>query len=119
MSIDRTKYREGGERRWIVSEKRMKNVKKIINASHYRNGVGGIDFWAIIFESTGKDIMVASLFDDAGYCAVYSIKRLSAKNIAVSEGCEGNSWRGDVFEDELRPMLKKWLEKNENNIENE
>jgi len=88
-------------------------VKKIIDASYHRNGICGAGFWAILFESTEtKDMMIASLFDESGYCAIYSVAQLVEKNIKFARD---NSWRGDRFEDELRPMLKTWLEKNKSN----
>ena len=83
-----------------------KCVKKIIEASFHRNGVGGLGFYAILFESPKNGKMFATLFDEAGACAVTQISELVKDNIAFA--C-GNSWRGDQFEAELRPMLDKWL----------
>lgn len=77
----------------------------IIEASFHRNGVGGVGFWAILFDDAENGRMIASLFDEPGYCAVYSVEELSKGNITFA--C-GNSWRGDRFEDVLRPLLKKW-----------
>ncbi len=84
---------------------------KIVNASYHRNGICGMGFYAILFkdlEEDKKDLMVASLFDESGYCSVYSVKELVKENIAFANG---NSFRGDRFEGELRPLLKKFLEK--------
>ena len=76
---------------------------KIIDASYHRNGVGGMGFYAIIFEdSDEKGRMIASLFDEPGYCAVYNIEELNKNNI---EFANGNSWRGDYYERFLRPCL--------------
>lgn len=79
---------------------------KIKKASWHRNGISGEGFWAIIFDDYGNGRMIASLFDKPGYCAVYKLSEL--ENI---EFAGGNSWRGDNYEGELRPLLKKWLEK--------
>jgi len=79
---------------------------KIKQASFHRNGVGGEGFTAIIFHDYDlKQDMIASLFDESGYCAVYSIHELSQGNI---EFANGNSWRGDQFEAELRPLLEEF-----------
>lgn len=81
---------------------------EIKDASFHRNGIGGEGFYAIIFEDTEeKKTMIASLFDEPGYCAVYAIDELSAQNI---EFANGNSWRGDSYERALRPLLVKYLE---------
>jgi lipopolysaccharide biosynthesis protein len=89
---------------------------EILDASFHRNGVGGVGFHAIIFkyQEDGKTYgpMIASLFDEPGYCAVYSIEKLQEKNIAFARG---NSFRGDVFEDLLRPALKKFTNINGTN----
>lgn len=89
----------------------------IIEASYHRNGVGGIGFYAILFndleaESENQNPMIASLFDGdvegqlSGFCAVYSVPELKAENIAFAQG---NSWRGDRYESALRPLLKAYL----------
>jgi hypothetical protein len=79
---------------------------KIVSASYHRNGVGGVGFYAILFDDSKEGRMVASLFEENGYCAVYKVDELGKNNI---EFAQGNSWRGDVFEHELRPALAKLL----------
>lgn len=82
---------------------------KITAASWHRNGVAGVGFYAILFrDETEKRDMVASLFDEGGYCAVYDVNELAKGNIAFAQG---NSWRGDQYEDALRPLLDAFLEK--------
>jgi hypothetical protein len=81
---------------------------KIIEASYHRNGIEGMGFYAILFNDKENGKMLAHLFDEEGYCAVTKVKELSKDNIAFA--C-GNSWRGDVFEASLRPLLNKYLEK--------
>src|SRR5574338_1203323 len=85
----------------------MALVKNIIDCSWHRNGVGGVGFYAVLFEGN-EGLMIASLFDEPGYCAVYHVGMLGEKNIAFARG---NSWRGDSYESELRPMVKEWSEK--------
>lgn len=84
----------------------------VTDVSFHRNGIGGVGFYAVLFTDTESGKMVASLFDEPGYCAVYSIDELTKGNIAFAQG---NSWRGDNFEAELRPLVDAWLEANGGN----
>lgn len=86
-------------------------VKTIISASFHRNGVGGVGFYAILFEDHENGLMVASLFDEPGYCAVYMVEKLHERDIEFGS----NSWRGDRYESDLRPMLKAFLKQNGTN----
>lgn len=87
----------------------MNEIKAtIISASWHRNGVGGVGFYAILFDDEKKGRMIASLFDERGYCAVYKVEELGNANIAFAQG---NSWRGDKYECVLRPALQEWLKK--------
>lgn len=81
---------------------------KIKSASWRRNGICGIGFYAILFNDSQEGDMVASLFDEPGYCAVYKLDELVAGNIAFANG---NSWRGDQYESVLRPLLEEFLKK--------
>lgn len=89
----------------------------IIDASFHHNGISGLGFWAVLFDADHhagnnekrRSRMIASLFDEPGVCAVYSISELVNGNIKFA--C-GNSWRGDVYEEELRPMIEKMRETN-------
>jgi hypothetical protein len=81
---------------------------EIKSASWHRNGVGGVGFYAILFTDKEQGNMVASLFDESGYCAIYNVDELVKGNISFA--C-GNSWRGDRYESELRPLLQVYLEK--------
>jgi hypothetical protein len=81
---------------------------EIVEASFHRNGIGGVGFYAILFDEAEQGRMIATLFDEPGYCAVYNVKELTANNV---EFAGGNSWRGDVFEAALRPALKSYLER--------
>lgn len=88
---------------------------EIIEASWHRNGIGGVGFYAVLFkdhDELGGETMIASLFDEPGYCAVYAVKELSAGNVTFANG---NSWRGDNYEAKLRPLVNQWLEGNGTN----
>jgi len=78
---------------------------KIAEASWHRNGISGEGFHAILFDDKEHGRMIASLFDKPGYCVVYKVEELFKGNITFA--C-GNSWRGDEYEDKLRPLLKEY-----------
>lgn len=89
---------------------------KIIDASFHRNGICGAGFTAILFkdlDENPKELMVASLFDEQGCCAVYKVSELVKENIAFAQG---NSWRGDNYEEKLRPLLEKFEKKGSNRL---
>jgi len=75
-------------------------------ASWHRNGISGQGFYAILFDDSEHGPMVASLFDDPTYCAVYSIAELNKGNV---EFANGNSWRGDVYADAINEKLQAFL----------
>lgn len=82
---------------------------QIVSAAYHRNGVCGEGFWAILFDDAEHGRMVASLFEEPGVCAVYKLDLLTDNDIAFGS----NSWRGDWFEDVLRPALAEWKVKND------
>lgn len=84
----------------------MKRKLTIKEASFHRNGIGGVGFYAILFDDEEHGRMIASLFDKPGYCAVYSVDQLSIANVAFANG---NSWRGDEYQHALRPLLNAYL----------
>lgn len=84
------------------------NPIKITEASFHRNGIGGLGFYAILFEWQADDSykpekFLATLFDEAGACAVIGLDRIEKMGVRFAQG---NSWRGDHFESELRKQLK-------------
>ena len=86
---------------------------KIKEVSFHRNGICGEGFYAILFEDEDEEGMfIASLFDEPGYCAVYSVAELGQGNILFANG---NSWRGDRYADALWPELNKYPESNGTN----
>jgi len=84
---------------------------KIVDASYHRNGVCGMGFWAVLFEDKEPGmpeschLKIASLFEDNHYCSVYSVDLLAERNIQFGQ----NSWRGDQYAAELRPLLDAWV----------
>lgn len=84
----------------------------IVDCSWHRNGIAGVGFYAVLFDDKEHGRMVASLFDEPGYCAVYTIDELAKGNVAFANG---NSWRGDQFESALRPLIDEFLKKDGTN----
>lgn len=76
-----------------------------VKIDYHRNGICGNGFFVATFkmkEGKEKHHMVAVLFSDIGNCAVFDIDELKKNNIDFANG---NSWRGDHFEDELRKYI--------------
>lgn len=90
----------------------MKAQIKIIDVSWHRNGITGEGFYAVLFDDKETGRMIASLFDKPGYCAVYNVDELNKGNVKMAMG---NSWRGDVFANQLRPLVKKYLKEHGTN----
>ena len=84
----------------------MMNID-VNEVAFHRNGICGEGFHAIRFTYApdGKpEHFLAIVFDTTGQCAVIGIDRLSEMGVRFAEG---NSWRGDYFEHELREAIKK------------
>ena len=98
----------------VAAQRQKDEMKKLtlVSVSWHRNGIGGEGFYAVLFDEAQCGRMVASLFDKAGYCAVYQISQLNDGNIAFAQG---NSWRGDEFEARLRPLVVAWEKKHGSN----
>lgn len=79
---------------------------KILDVQWHRNGISGTGFFAVLFREKKEGLMVATLFDQESYCAVYQVDKLAAGDIRFGS----NSWRGDSFESVIRPLMKTWLE---------
>lgn len=79
---------------------------KIKAIDYHRNGVSGCGFNVVLFRSRddgGKwRNMVATVFPERGCVAVLDVDETAAGNI---EFANGNSWRGDHFEDLLRDAI--------------
>ena len=68
---------------------------------YHRNGITGTGFHVVLFKR-GRDLMIATVFPDRGDVAVLDVAETSRGNIG-----EGNKWRGDHFETELREAIAK------------
>lgn len=95
--------------------KRSESKLTIVACDYHRNGIGGVGFYAVIFDDPECGRMVASVFQEensdepsTSYCAVYKIDELAKGNV---EFAKGNSWRGDDFAHRLRPLIKEHMEK--------
>lgn len=78
-----------------------------INEIHYhRNGICGAPFYVVTFVDTGTpaSTKVGFVFAEPYHVAVMDLNRLTFGNIAFG----ANSWRGDVFEPELRAAIANW-----------
>jgi hypothetical protein len=79
-------------------------VQKILKIDNHRNGVFGAPFDVVLFQHDNRK-MIAILFEGKYQCAVLDVQMLSKDNI---EFAMGNSWRGDDFDAELRPLVKEY-----------
>lgn len=84
---------------------------QIQEITRHRNGVCGNPFYVVLFTLDTKEIgldngkeekFLATLFDDPGSCAVIGLDRIETMGVSFAEG---NSWRGDHFEDQLRKII--------------
>lgn len=94
---------------------------KDVHIDYHRNGVCGNGFYVATFKWMDDDInpprerhMVATIFHDQGNCAVFDIDELVKDNISFANG---NSWRGDHFEPELREKIKQIEDKHHAEVE--
>jgi hypothetical protein len=72
------------------------------------SGVSGTSLYVVTFRSKeGQKVrhMVATVCDEPGACAVLAIDLTAQDQIACGQG---KSWRGDVFEKELRMAIRLW-----------
>ena len=79
---------------------------KIRDIQWHRNGISGVGFYAILFNDPAQGDMVATLFDEKGYCTVLRVPDLSDPEKGVKFGI--NSWRGDYYESTLRKAAESW-----------
>lgn len=79
-------------------------LKRIIDIAYHRNGISGAPFHVILFKDTGEEASrkMAIVFRDPHYVAVLDVDKLHAGNITFAQ----NSWRGDVYEPELRKFIQ-------------
>ena len=78
-------------------------IHRIIDIDFHRNGISGAPFHVILFEDKGDEASrkVGIVFQSPHHVAVLDIGKLADGNITFGQ----NSWRGDVFELELRAAI--------------
>lgn len=78
-------------------------INRIIDIDFHRNGISGAPFHVILFEDKGDEASrkVSIVFQSPQHVAVLDVSKLAEGNIAFGQ----NSWRGDVFELELRAAI--------------
>ena len=80
-------------------------IIKVKEIAYHRNGICGEGFHVVTFtqaEYGQTHNMLGILFEGSGRCAVLDVDQTAAGNIAFANG---NSWRGDHFEDDLRKAI--------------
>lgn len=80
----------------------LKNLQ-IVGMDFHRNGVAGMPFQvALVDDPTQGDTKLVIMFEEEGHTAVLSLDKL-IQNEDISFG--SNSWRGDQYEEALRPLM--------------
>lgn len=75
---------------------------EIIAADYHRNGVSGMPFnVALVNDANDGQVKVVVMFEASGYTAVLSVSKLMEGDVEFGS----NSYRGDLFEEALRPEL--------------
>lgn len=82
-------------------------IHSIQTVAHHRNGIAGVGFYVVAFTAREeRRKLVAIVFPDAAmHTAVLDPALAAQGNIAFGEG---NSWRGDEFDLELRAAIEAW-----------
>ena len=80
----------------------------IMQIDYHRNGICGAPFHVVRFHDGGSS-KLAIVFDEAHHCAVLDTAKLAAGDIAFGS----NSWRGDVYEPQLRAAINRLYEPNQ------
>ncbi|MFO0942311.1 MAG: hypothetical protein U0930_16355 [Pirellulales bacterium] len=78
-------------------------IQRIIEIDYHRNGISGAPFHVILFDDKGEQASrkLGIIFDAPHSVAVLDVNMLAQGNIAFGQ----NSWRGDVYETELRAAV--------------
>lgn len=80
----------------------LKNLQ-IVDMDHHRNGVAGMPFKvALVDDPNQGDIKLVIMFESEGHTAVLSLDQL-IQNEDIKFG--SNSFRGDQYEEALRPLM--------------
>ena len=78
----------------------MMKKLSVTDIAHHRNGISGIGFYIVLFDYH----KMAIIFPELGAVSVLDRDMLSLDMIEFGQ----NSWRGDVYEHELREVIKAW-----------
>ena len=82
---------------------------KIQKVAYHRNGISGVPFHVVLFENLEKGDrlrhFVATVFPEPGAVSVLDIDETKSGNI---EFANGNSWRGDYYEDRIREAVSEY-----------
>ncbi|MEZ6128920.1 MAG: hypothetical protein R3C59_09575 [Planctomycetaceae bacterium] len=81
-------------------------IQSIIDVARHRNGISGAPFHVVLFEDIGDEasLKVGIVFEASHHVAVLDVRLLAEGIITFGQ----NSWRGDVFEPELRQQIDHW-----------
>ena len=80
-----------------------KTELELESLDYHRNGICGIGFHVVLFLDRKYGPMVATVFPEEGAVAVLQRAKLAEGNVRFFE----NSWRGDVYEPQLRQWIKE------------
>lgn len=78
-----------------------RTISQVHQVEYHRNGVSGVPFHAVLFRSTQDEELMGIVFPEIGHCAVLCPGNLDAFGVTFG----ANSFRGDVFEAELRAAI--------------
>ena len=79
-------------------------ARKLIEVARHRNGICGEPFYVVLFDES-KRRMAAFVFEGECRTAITDVAELAKGNIAMAEG---NSWRGDHYDDWLREQIAQY-----------
>lgn len=78
------------------------NLLQIVDSDYHRNGVGGTPFRvALVDDPNDGDTKLVVMFPTEGHTAVLSVNKIMEEDISFGS----NSYRGDIYEEALRPEL--------------
>lgn len=78
------------------------SLLQIVDSDYHRNGISGIGFnVALVDDPNDGDIKLVIMFPTEGHTAVLSVNKLMDEDISFGS----NSYRGDLYEQALRPEL--------------
>jgi len=78
------------------------NLLQIVDSDFHRNGIAGIGFHvALVDDPNDGDTKLVVMFPGEGHTAVLSLNKLMEEDISFGS----NSFRGDMYDEALRPEL--------------